>query len=140
MQRPALVLPAPGGPIVPVPSWQSLHLQYPSQVNVTRSICSSSESALMSDVSSSTTGSSLWSSSTAASRSSEGFDAGSGSVTASFTSNSLALRMMKHTVSGEIVSGDVSSAAGVSGPGDLACTFCLAATQLFRPNGFLLEL
>jgi hypothetical protein len=27
MQRPALVLPAPGGPIVPVPSWQSLHLQ-----------------------------------------------------------------------------------------------------------------
>ena len=72
----------------------------------------------MNDVSSSTTGSSSCSSRTATSLSSEGFDAGSGSVTSSFTSSfasySFALKITKHTFSGKIVSVCASSAGGLS--------------------------
>ena len=93
----------------------------PSQVRATRSICSSSDKELMRDVSSSTTGSSPWSSSTAASLSSEGFDPKSGSVTSSLASNSRALMMMKQTFSGEIVSVAASWPAGISVLLDLAC-------------------
>ena len=59
--------------------------------------------------------------------SSEGFDPGSGSVTASLASNSLALTMMKDTFSGEIVSTDDGSSAG-----DSVCTAsaCMSVTSM----------
>ena len=76
----------------------------------TSSICSSSVSASMNAVSSSTTASSGLSSRTSMA-SSLGLEPGSGSVGASFTSNSRALTMMKHTFSGEIASETLGSSS-----------------------------